>query len=242
MPLACAGTDSVAPDPVAASSIPTAPPWTDVLNRYVAASQEQQARLRDSAMEVEIDARIPRLKREGSLHALRLITRVGRITYEAIRSAGDKMVNKDVIARYLTAEAEASKGIVDSQGKPQSLAITPENYKFRQKAVMTTGSQQVYIFQVTPKKKRLGLFKGEIWVDAETGMPLRESGRLVKSPSVFLKKVDFVREYQLVDGLALPVRVESRIDTRLVGLAELDIRYSNYSFLQTESRICALGW
>jgi hypothetical protein len=237
-----ASADASPVDP-AASVGPTALPWSEVLTRYLAASQEQQARLRDTSMEVEIDARIPRLKKEGSLHALRLITRLGQITYQAVRLAGDKMVNKDVIARYLTAETEASKGILDSRGRPQSIAITPENYKFRQKAVMTADGRQTYILQVTPRKKRLGLFKGEIWIDADTGMPVRESGRLVKNPSVFLRKVDFVREYEIVDGVALPVKVESRVDTRLVGLAELDIHYSNYSFLETaQSHICALGW
>ncbi len=240
---ASAGTDASVTDPAGAPVGRAALPWAEVLSRYLAANQEQQARLRDTSMEVEIDARLPRLKKEGSLHALRLITRVGQITYEAARSAGDKMVNKDVIARYLTAETEASKGIFDSQGRPQSIAIIPENYKFKLKAVLTTDARQIYIFQVTPKKQRLGLFKGEIWVDVGTGMPVREAGRLVKNPSVFLRQVDFIREYEIFDGLAVPVKVESRVDTRLVGLAELDIHYSNYSFLQTaQSRICALGW
>jgi hypothetical protein len=240
---AWAASDAGTVEPEAATAIPAPLPWQEVLNRYLAASQEQQARLRDTSGEVEIDARIPRLKKEGSLRALRQITRAGQITYAAVRSAGDKMVNKDVIARYLSAEAEASKGIMDSQGRPQSIAITPENYKFKQKAMITRDAQQTYVFQVTPRKKRLGLFQGEVWVDAQTGMPLRESGRLVKNPSVFLKKVEFVREYEIVDGLALPAKVASRIDTRLVGLAELDIRYRNYSLVQTaQSRICALGW
>ena len=65
----------------------------------------------------------------------------------------------------------------------------------------------------------------------------------MKNPSVFLKKVDFVREYEIRDGLALPTRIESRVDTRLVGLAELDIRFSNFSPVQTaQSRISPLGW
>ena len=194
-------------------------------------------------MEVEIDARLPRMKREGSLRAVRQINHVGLISYEDVRSAGDRMVNKDVIARFLAAETEASKGIRDSRGNPQSMAISPENYRFRQKALLTRDNSQIHIIQVTPRKNRLGLFKGEIWLDAKTGLPLRESGRLVKNPSVFLKKVDFVREYEILDGLAVPIRVESRVDTRLVGMAELDIRYSNHSAaLTAQSQFCPLGW
>ncbi len=199
--------------------------------------------MRGAAMDVAIEASLPRLKKEGSLHAVRQIGNNGEITYEDSRPAGDKMVIKDVIARYLTAEAEASRGLVDSAGKAQPITLNDENYRFRHKAVLTARGQRTYIFQLTPKTKRLGLFRGELWVDEQTGMPVRESGRLVKSPSVFLSKVDFVHEYELRGGLAVPVRAHSVIETRLVGRAELDIRYSNYSPQQPPAaRICALGW
>ncbi|MFB3779350.1 MAG: hypothetical protein ACE141_17160 [Bryobacteraceae bacterium] len=226
-----------------AVSAPAPAPWLQALDRYFVNNQQQQARTRGTSAEVEIDARLPRMKREGSLRAVRQISSEGLITYEASQSSGDKMVVKDVIARFLSAETEASKGIRDSRGTPQSLSIGPENYRFRQKAMLTSDGQQVHIIQLTPKKNRLGLFRGEIWLDAVTGLPLRESGRLVKNPSVFLKKVDFVREYRIVDGLAVPVRVLSRVETRLVGLAELDIRYTNHSAVLTaRSEFCPLGW
>ena len=47
---------------------------------------------------------------------------------------------------------------------------------------------------MTPRKKRAGLFKGEIWIDAATYLRVQESGYLVKNPSIFLKKVAFVTE------------------------------------------------
>jgi hypothetical protein len=51
----------------------------------------------------------------------------------------------------------------------------------------------------------------------------------VKSPSVFLKKIEFVREYQMQDGVAIPKHVESTADVRMLGRAELSIEYSNLS-------------
>jgi hypothetical protein len=242
--LAWAGSEP-APAMDAAAPVAGKPviPWAEVLDRYFIASPGVQTRLRDCTMEVDISGSIPRLKKTGTLHTFRQVTRVGQIVNNAVRSAGDKMVVKDVIARYLTAETEASKGVPDNKGKTQSIAITPDNYKFKHKTVQMVGDRQIFVFQVTPKKKRVGLFKGEIWVDAETGLPVREAGRFVRNPSVFLKNVDFVREYELRDGFALPVRIESRVDTRLVGLAELDIRFSNFSVVQTaQSRISPLGW
>lgn len=194
-------------------------------------------------MDVDIEAKIPRLKKEASAHGIRQITRLGQITYQAVRSVGDKMVSKDVIARYLTQEEGASKGLIGSNVKLESIAISAENYKFKYRGELTVNGRKVYTFQVNPKKKRVGLFKGEVWVDAETYLPYKEMGRFVKNPSVFLKKVDFVREYEIQSGMALPVRIESRIDTRLVGMTVLSFRFSNFSLAQTaQSRFCALGW
>jgi hypothetical protein len=240
---ALAAAEAPIPDLSADSTVAASADWLQVLNRYFASSQQQQTGLRDTTMDVEIDAKLPRLKREGSLRGVRQIATDGVIAYDNVTSTGDKMVNKEVIARFLSAETEASKGIKDNKGNPQSIAISSDNYRFRQKALLTRNDRQIFIIQVTPRKNRLGLFRGEIWLDASTALPLRESGRLVKNPSVFLKRVDFIRDYEIVEGLSVPIRVESRVDTRLVGLAEIEIRYSNHSLpLTAQSSFCPLGW
>ena len=43
--------------------------------------------------------------------ALRRISALGRITYEKLRFEGDGTIKSQVITRYLTAEAEAQKGV-----------------------------------------------------------------------------------------------------------------------------------
>ncbi len=75
----------------------------------------------------------------------------------------------------------------------------------------------------------VGLFKGELWVDADTFLPLRESGRFVKNPSVFLKKIEFVRDYEIKDGIAFPRHIESTVDTRFWGPAQMSISFTNVS-------------
>jgi hypothetical protein len=195
---------------------------TEIVDRYVSASQAQQENMRGFSMDVEIDASLPKLKKQGRMQALRYISRLGEITYRAIRFDGDSTVKKDVIARYLAAEMAAREG-----GK--TMAVTPQNYRFKYKASIEQGGVKVHILSVTPKKKRVGLFKGEIWVDAATYLPVRESGTFVRNPSVFLKKVEFVREYEIRQGLLLPKHIESRIETRLVGRAEVKINFSNFA-------------
>jgi hypothetical protein len=194
---------------------------TEMLNKYVDATRTQQDVLRGVQMEVDIDAKLPKLEKRGRFRALRKISRLGRITYKALGFSGDSTVKNEVITRYLTAESEARDG--------GSLAIAPANYKFRYKGIADRNGRRTAMFQIVPRKRRLGLFKGELWLDAATGMPVREAGRFVKTPSIFLKKIEFVRDYELRDGVAFPTHIESTVDTRMVGRAELSINYSNFS-------------
>jgi hypothetical protein len=194
----------------------------DLVERYLNAVSQQQGRLRGASMEVEIDAKLPRLNKWGKLNALRYISQIGKISYLMRSFVGDDTVKKDVIARYLQAEVQA-------QDTSQQVAITPANYKFKYKGQQARNDQLVHVFQLSPHKKKVGLFKGELWIDPETYLPVRESGRLVKNPSVFLKRVDFVRDYRIENGIAYPKRIDSIVDTRLVGRAELHINFTNYS-------------
>jgi hypothetical protein len=201
-----------------------------IVENYWAASRQQERALQGSSMEVDIEASLPKLKKHGRLRGLRRISRLGRITYEALRFEGDNSVKNHVIAKYLAAEAEAQ-----ADGSP-SLAVTPANYKFKYKGPLQPGGQAVEVFQVTPRRKVRGLFKGEIWIDARTFLCVRESGRLVKVPSLFLKKIEFVKEFEIQDGVSVPRQIHSLVDTRLVGPAELTIDFRNVSLAQVPRR------
>lgn len=213
--------------PFLAHALPlTAEPEEDaasqaIVTKYLDASKAQQRKMRGAQMEVRIAAKLPRLEKQGTLKALRTISRFGKITYKALGFSGDSFIKNEVITRYLSAESEVHD--------PGALAITPANYKFKFRGTMVQDGRQVQILQVTPRKKVVGLFRGEIWVDAETAMPVREAGRFVKNPSIGLKKVEFVREYEIQDGVAIPTHIESRADVRIVGRAELSIDFTNFT-------------
>jgi hypothetical protein len=204
------------------STPPSDSATTEIVDRYVSAIEGQQSHPKAVSMEVDMDAQIPGLKKHGRFHALRFITKVGQIFYNRPRFEGDNTVKKEVIARYLEAEAQARAVYANS------LAITPANYKFKFKGTADYGDRPVFVFQVAPRKNRIGLFKGELWIDQQTYLPLREWGELVKNPSVFLKKVYFVRDYYIYDGVSIPRRLISEVNTRLVGRAQLTIWFDNY--------------
>ncbi|MGB8729637.1 MAG: hypothetical protein WCC99_00215, partial [Candidatus Sulfotelmatobacter sp.] len=60
-----------------------------VVQNYWAASAGQERALHGASMEVDIQASLPKLKKQGRLQALRRISRLGRVTYEALRFEGD---------------------------------------------------------------------------------------------------------------------------------------------------------
>jgi hypothetical protein len=205
----------------------TAQPKADdpdpVLDHYATASRQQERSLEGASMDVDIDASLPKLQKHGKLHALRRILPLGLIKYEKALFEGDNVVNKEVITRYLTAEVEAQKN------SSPAFAVTPDNYKFKAKGMAQLNGRDTYLYQVNPKQKRERLFKGEIWIDAQTYLKVQESGYLVKNPSIWLKRVAFVRKYEIRDGVSVPTETQSVADTRLVGKAEMTIEFTNVS-------------
>ena len=203
-------------------------PGAEILEKYAAALRNQQDTARGLSMDVLMEGTIPKLKKQGKLSALRNITKLGSITYKVLGFWGDDTVKKEVMARYMTAEVQAA-----TSPPGQNLGINGENYNFKYKGVQEKElseklRRQVHVFELKPKQKRVGLFKGELWLDPETCLPVREFGRLVKNPSIFVKKMEFVRDYEMLEGAAILKRMESHTDTRIVGRADLNIVYANF--------------
>jgi hypothetical protein len=197
-----------------------------LIDRYRTALENQENALRNIAMEVHLEGRIPKLKKEGKMSAMRMISSMGKVSYKLLGFWGDDTVKKEVMARYMNAEVEATSQATASS-ESQSIAIAPENYEFKYKGLNERDRNKVHVFELKPRHKRLGLFKGELWLDPDTCLPVRESGRLVKSPSVWVKKMEFARYYEIRDGVAYLKRMETKTETRIVGRAELNIEYAN---------------
>jgi hypothetical protein len=192
-----------------------------IVQSYCAARQ-QAISGRAVSMDMDIQASLPGQKKQGRFHALRKINLFGRISYAKTSFEGDNAVKNQVVVRYLEAEADAQ------QGEADAIAVTPANYKFQYKGQNVIDGRAVHLFQITPKHKSKGLFKGEIWIDAATFLPVREAGSLIKRPSIFVKKVAFVRKFDIRDGMSVPLQVQSVVST-VFGSAELTVDYSNYA-------------
>lgn len=182
---------------------------------------------------VEIDASLPGPERRGRLRAIRRLAAFGKPEYQVLEIGGDRTVKQQVIFRYLSADVRAAAI------PPASVAITPVNYKFHYKGTANAGGGLAYVFLISPRKKREGLTKGELWLDAETGAVVRQSGYLVKKPSIFVKRVEIKRETTLRDGSAQERVTHLSVDTRLAGRAELTIHERPYADADSNPRSAA---
>ena len=180
--------------------------------------------LRGVTMVARFAGKLTQLDKVARVEARRHVAADGVVDYDLISRDGDKTIQKELINRFIGTEIDPHRL------SGTELAITPENYKFKFKGTREEAGRSVDVFELHPKKKRVGLFKGEVWVDTETGLNVHESGTLVKSPSVFLKDVRFVRDYEIRDGYALPKSTTIFTKTRFWGMAELDVDYSDVAW------------
>jgi hypothetical protein len=203
------GVDTISVDPPAPSR---------ALALYLASVAQGDPWSAPNGAMLEIDAYLPRLREEGHLRAIRTWAESKTPEYQVINLDGDASVKQQVIERYLSAEQQAAAT------PASSLAITPANYKFRY--VGSNSGTPVYVFRITPRKKRSGLINGELWIDGATGLLIHEDGYLVKRPSIFIRHFKIVRDVRLEDGAPYIRTTKIEIDARFVGRAELTITES----------------
>lgn len=178
---------------------------------------EQKPQRNASAVDLVIDAAIPNMDKRGTMKLVRSESAQGKISFDSVSYEGDNTIKIQVIARYLSFEEQAP---------PVGLAA--DNYKFKFKRMDELNGYEAAVFELQPKRKQIGLFKGELWLQESTGLPLRISGRFVKNPSVLFKTMDFTRDYEVHDGKAFISRLQSESQTRIVGKVLMNMVYSNH--------------
>jgi hypothetical protein len=195
----------------------------EVVQRYVLAAERQRQAMLGVQMEMQIDGRFTKLREEGRMRVMRTISKLGELGIKVLEFSGDNRVKTELIARYLDEEQKAK-----AYG---AMSILPQDYDFAVKAILRRAGDTTYVFDVTPRKGGAGKFRGEVWVDGKTGMPLREAGQMIKSPHLLLSNLRFRRDYELRDGVAVVKHFTSSTDVRLLGVgrAELDVVFSNFS-------------
>jgi len=170
-----------------------------------------------------IEAELPDQSQKGRYELLRSYSAPHTLKFKAVSFTGDGFVKTNVIHRLMQSEVDH----VEKQQGPDT-AVTARNYKFNYKGVKEIDGRQVHVFEAKPREKRVGLFKGKIYIDMLTGTLRRAEGQAVKSPSFFIKKIEFTTDYADFGIFTFPVHLHSWAKTRLVGRAVVDVSTSDY--------------
>lgn len=170
-----------------------------------------------------IRAELPDTQQMGEYELERQYSAPRTLAFKPVRFTGDNFVKSNVILRLLQSEVNHVE-----KDDASLNALTPANYKFSYKGTSQLEGRVVHVYHLKPRHKRAGLFKGRIYIDSYTGSIVRAEGRLVKSPSIFIKKIEFTQDYADIDSFTFPVHIHSEAQTRIVGRAIVDIRYSDY--------------
>ncbi len=208
--------------PTAPTALPRMSPDL-ALEAYEGNARRQLTALGTSVDMTVIEASLPTTGQKGRFELRRSFLAPKSLAYGAIKFVGDSFVKTNIIVKLLQSEVDHVE-----KGDGATTAITPDNYKFSYKGMQEVDGRVAYEFHVKPRKKRPGLFKGKIYLEPTTGHIMRAQGTLVKSPSVFVKKVEFVQDYEDVAGFSLPAHMHSISQTRIFGKAIVDISHSDY--------------
>ena len=173
-----------------------------------------------------IRAQLPDTSQYGEYELQKRYAAPRTLMFKALRFTGDSFIKTNVILRLLQSEVEHLQ-----KDDPTLTAITPANYILSYKGASQLERRTVYVYQLKPRRKRTGLFKGRIHLDAYSGSLIHAEGRLVKSPSFFVKKIDFVEDFTDVNSLTFPAYIHSEAQARLVGPAIVDIYQHDYQLV-----------
>ena len=188
---------------------------SEALDRYLASGLDDRPECSNLVFSVQIDAAVPSLKKHASMTGFKRIVRPGQVIYRGVRFTGDNFVRNQVIARFLTHDRDPSE-----QG---DVAITPANYVINFDKTADYNGLVAYAFLLKPRRKRAGMFRGELWLDANTAAPLRIWGDLVRSPSIFIRSFRFVQDYQTISGCDTPLRILLTSRARIAGPVEMTV-------------------
>ena len=139
-------------------------------------------------------------------------------TFVTIAEEGSSVVRHLVLNRLMESEASASAG----QDRRDS-SISPANYTFRLLGEEDLGPHRCFVVEALPRRKDKYLFEGKIWIESQDFAVVRIAGHPAKNPSFWIKRADFVRQYEKIGDFWLPARDQTFVEVRLYGKKILSI-------------------
>lgn len=159
--------------------------------------------------------------RQGWLEAWTEFAPGQGFSYDVVSEGGHEYVRNKVLRNLLNNERELL-----ARGKPLRAPFVAANYHFEDGGLAEGGLRRVVL---KASRKSDGIVNGSLLMDAEGRALVQLQGRLLKSPSFWVRDVDVTWKYVSLGGHDLPVEMISSARVRLLGRSNFKMTYQYVS-------------
>lgn len=137
--------------------------------------------------------------------------------FEITSERGSDYMRNKVLKEVLRREQ-----LLVANGDAARADLSPANYVFSEPDIHGPGVRYVTI---KPKRKHVLLVDGRMVMSQDGSELLRVEGRLSKNPSFWTSLVNVIRQYARLDGVRVPVSIETVAKVKFAGTSRLDVHY-----------------
>jgi hypothetical protein len=164
-----------------------------------------------------LDARSERLGASGWMDAWTEVAAGSGFRFQIVGEGGSGFIRSHVLRPWLAHEEK-----MWAAGDPGRAAWTSDNYVFEERGA---GPDSLVAFAVRPRRKDMLLVTGSIFVEPDAADLMRVEGRLSKTPSFMTRQVDVVRRYRRINGVRVPISIDSVAQVLIAGRSTFQMTY-----------------
>jgi hypothetical protein len=148
--------------------------------------------------------------------------RPGRgLTVDIVDEGGSEYIRNKILRGVFKSEQE-----LIANGKPLRASVDEHNYLLEDGGTTPAGLQRVVL---KAARKSDGIVNGTLFLEPNAGYVTRIEGRLVKSPSFWLRDVDVTWKFARVGAHVMPTEVSSSGRVRMYGRSSFRMVYEYVS-------------
>jgi hypothetical protein len=136
-------------------------------------------------------------------------------------SVTDEGGSRYIRARVLRSLLDEEQRLI-ARGESARIAISVNNYQFSPEGINEEG---LVVVALRPLRKHRSLIIGHMFLTAGDGDLVRIEGRLARNPSFWLTRVHLVRSYRRINGVLMPVSLDTTAQLRLLGSSAMRMTY-----------------
>ena len=204
---------------VGAQSRSDSPDVNSIVQRMVAAQQENRARVRPFTVKRGYLLLDKKDQAKAQVVANITVLPPDNKQYRIESSSGG--MGEKVLRDILSKETEPAK---DAHKKE----LSADNYEFRLMGEDTLDGHRAYILSMNPRRDEKDLIRGKLWVDAASYNILRIEGSPAKAPSWWIRDLYILMSFAEVDGMWLRTFTHAVANVRFKGRYVMESRDLEY--------------